>query len=141
MPAPMSTPMPTQVSAELQLNVPLLTNTNQSVIGTVASFISVGEQTGDFSLISEEKEKNNLTNHMHALFRLKQLLQVWTNCNGMDMWQNSFTKNGIEERLEENWWRGTRQQIRKGIDAKRSSVSIAIKNEFIHKYCAQGNRN
>ena len=22
----------------------------------------------------------------------KNLLQVWTNCNGMDKWQNSFTK-------------------------------------------------
>jgi len=67
-PAPTSTPTPTQVNAELQPTVPLLTNTNQSVIGAVASFISVGEQTGDFSLISEEKEKNNLTNHIHALF-------------------------------------------------------------------------
>jgi len=68
MPAPTSTPMPTQVNTELQLTVPLLTNTNQSVIGAVASFILVGERTGDFSLISEEKEKNNLTNHIHALF-------------------------------------------------------------------------
>ena len=50
-------------------------------------------------------------------------------------------KNGIEERLQENWWRGAWQQIRKGIDVKRSSVSTAIKNEFIHKYCAQRKRN
>jgi len=67
-PALTTTPTTTQVNAELQSTVPLLTNTNQSVIGAVASFILVGEQTGDFSSISEEKEKNNLTNHIHALF-------------------------------------------------------------------------
>ena len=43
MPAPTSTPMPTEVNAELQPTVPLLTNTNQSVIGAVASFILAGE--------------------------------------------------------------------------------------------------
>ena len=69
-PAPMTTPTTTQVNVELQSTVPLLTNTNQSVIGAVASFILVGEQTGDFSSISEEKEKNNSTNHIHVLFRL-----------------------------------------------------------------------
>ena len=48
-----------------------------------------------------------------------------------------YKKIGIEDRLQENWWRGARQQVRKGINAKRSSVSTAIKNEFIRKYCAQ----
>ena len=106
-PTPTPTPTPTQVNAELQPTVPLLTNTNQSVIGAVASFILVGEQTGDFSLISEEKEKNNLTNHIHALFRLnffnykcRQIAMEWT--SGKILLQ----KIGIEERLQENWWRG-----------------------------------
>jgi len=52
-----------------------------------------------------------------------------------------YKKIGIEERLQENGWRGAWQQIRKGIDAKRSSVSTTIKNEFIHKYCAQRHKS
>ena len=116
----------------------MLTNTNQSVIGAVASFILVGEQTGDFSLISEKKEKNILTNHIHALFQLKKFITSVDKLQWNGQVAKFFYKKiGIEDRLQENWWRGAQQQVRKGIDVKRSSVSTAIKNEFIRKYCAQ----
>jgi len=46
-----------------------------------------------------------------------------------------YKKIGIEERLQESWWAGSLQKVRKGIDSKRFTVSTAIKNEFIHKLC------
>ena len=86
------------------------------------------------SSISEDiRENKKIIDHIAALFHLQKFI---TSAEELE-WNGEiagffYKKIGIEERLQERWWAGSLQK-RKGIDSKRSTVSMAIKNEFICK--------
>ena len=40
----------------------------------------------------------------------------------------------MPDSVKESWWAGTLHTVRKAIDSKRSTVSIAMKTEYMSKY-------
>jgi len=136
-PPPAGAPAAVPANAELQATVTLANIENRSVISAVSSFISVGDRPGDTSLISEDIQENKkIIDHIPALFCLQNFI---TSAEELE-WNGEiagffYKRIGIEERLQESWWAGSMQKVRKGIDSKRSTVSTAIKNEFIRKLC------
>ena len=105
------------------------------MIGAVSSFVSVGDRTGDTSSISEDlRENKKIIDHIPALFHLQKFITSVEELEWNGEIANFFYKRiGIEERLQESWWAGSMQKVQKGIDSRRSTVSTAIKNEFIRK--------
>jgi len=122
-------------NAELQATATSANIDNHSVIGAVSSFVSVGDRTGDTSSISEDlRENKKIIDHVPALFRLQKFITSVEELEWNGEIANFFYKRiGIEDRLQESWWAGSMQKVRKGIDSRRSTVSTAIKNEFIRK--------
>jgi len=134
---PTAAPAAAPANAELQVTVTLANIENHSVIGAVSSFVSVGDQTEDTSSISEDIwENKKIIDHIPALFHLQKFITSVEELEWNGEIAGFFYKRiGIEERLQESWWAGSMQKVRKGIDSKRSTVSTAIKNEFICKLC------
>ena len=70
-PPPAAAPAAAPANAELQATVTLANIENHSVIGVVSSFVSVGDQTGDTSSISEGIwENKKIIDHIHQSVRL-----------------------------------------------------------------------
>jgi len=109
-------------------------NTKNTDIGAVASFVSIADRTVDTSSLSEEP-RSDVAEHIQELFQKKKFITSQEELAFGGGIFNFFMKRIImPDSVKENWWAGTLHTVRKAIDSKRSTVSIAMKNEFMSKY-------
>jgi hypothetical protein len=125
----------TRLNAEIQQNSNENNTVDKSHVGITNDVISVSDRTGNTSSLSEADPHASVTDYISALFRFKKFI------TSLDELQHKgkiamffYQKLDITERLQEGWWAGTKHKVRKGIDSKRSTVAMAIKNEFMSKF-------
>ena len=108
--------------------------TNNADIGAVASFVSMGDRTVDTSSLSEDP-RSDVAEHIPELFQKKKFITSQEELAFGGGIANFFLRRiNMPDNVKENWWAGTLHTVRKAIDSKRSTVSIAMKNEYMSKY-------
>jgi len=111
------------------INIPKNTD-----IGAIASFVSMSDRTIDTSSLSEEP-RSDVAEHIQELFQKKKFITTQEELAFGGGIATFFLKRiNMPDSVKENWWAGTLHTVRKAIDSKRSTVSIAMKTEFMSKY-------
>jgi len=104
-------------------------------VGVISSNISVSDRTGETLSMAENQEKE-LKVYIDELFKVKKFIssgqELESNGRIARFFYRQFPQ--IDESFRENWWAGTCHTVRKAIDVKRATVSMAIKTEVISKF-------
>jgi len=104
-------------------------------VGVISSNISVSDRTGETLSMAENQEKE-LKVYIDELFKVKKFIssgqELESNGRIARFFYRQFPQ--IDESFRENWWAGTCHTVRKAIDVKWATVSMAIKTEVISKF-------
>jgi len=90
-------------------------------VGVISSNISVSDRTGETLSMAENVKKF-----------ISSGQELESNGRIARFFYRQFPQ--IDESFRENWWAGTCHTVRKAIDVKRATVSMAIKTEVISKF-------
>jgi len=83
-----------------------------------------------------ENQEKELKAYIDELFKVKKFIssrqELEANGRIARFFYRQFPQ--IDESFQENWWAGTCHTVRKAIDMKWATVSMAIKMEVISKF-------
>jgi len=110
-------------------------NNTEIGVGVISSNISVSDRTGETSSLMENQEIE-LKAYINELFKVKKFISSGQELEANGQIARFFYRQfpQIDESFQENWWAGTCHTVRKAIDVKRVTVSMAIKTEVISKF-------
>jgi len=81
-----------------------------------------------------EEPRSDVAEHIQELFQKKKFITSQELAFGGGIASFFLNRINMPDSVKENWWAGTLHTVRKAIDSKRSTVSIAMKTEYMSKY-------